>query len=128
MSQDLCDEAEFVRQEEVTKSVLRSQLWLKLELLIRAKQELQTSDRMSGSSVPSSQLAWNRGDVYMDEMSVYISQRMPAATPFQVQAEKLVEMEMVPGFRSGVFDVTGVDGYLRSTWPPETLDRVLVCV
>jgi len=107
---------------------MKSQLWLKLEQLIRAKQELQTSDRMSGSSVPISQLAWNRGDVYTDEISVYISQRMPAATVLEVQAEKLVEVELVPGFRGGVFDLTGVDGYLRSTWPPETQDRVFVCL
>ena len=75
-----------------------------------------------------SQMTWNRGDVYMDEVSVYISQKMPAATQLEVQAEKLVELELVPGFRGGVFALTGVDGYLRSTWPPETQDRVLVCL
>ena len=107
---------------------MKSQLWLKLEQLIRAKPELQISEMMSGSSVPTSQRAWNTGDVDTDDLSLYIRQKLPAATRLEVQAEKLVEMELVPGFRGGAFAATGVDGYPSMTCPPETQDRLSVCL
>ena len=107
---------------------MKTQLWQKLEQLIRAKPELQTLEMMPGSSVAKSQKAKDTGDLETDDLTLYIRQQMPGATPHEVHAERFVEMELVPGFRGGAFATTGVDSYPSMTWPPETQDRVSVCV
>ena len=107
---------------------MKTQLWQKLEQLIRAKPELQISEMMPGSSEAKSQRAKNTGDLETDDLTLYIRQKMPEATPLEVHAERLVEMELVPRFRGGAFAATGVDSYPSMTWPPETQDRVSVCL
>jgi len=126
--QDLNEEAESVRQQEVTKTVLNNQLWQKLEKLIKEKPELQTSEIMAGSGVEKSQKEKDTGIWETDDITQYIRSQMPGASSHEVQAERFVEVELVPGFRDGAFAAAGVDSYPSSTWPTETQDSVSVCV
>ena len=128
MLQDLCDEAESVRQQEVTKSLMKTQLWQKLEKLIKEKPELQTSEMMPGSGVAKSQKEKDTADWETDDLTLYIRLQKPEATSQEVQAERFVEVELVPGVRDGAFAAAGVDSYPSMTWPSETQDSVSVCV
>ena len=125
--QDLCDEAESVRQQEVTKSLMKTQLWQKLEKRIKEKPQLQTSEMMPGSGVAKSQKEKDTGDWETDDITQYIRSQTPGATSREVQAECFVEVELVPRFRDGAFAAAGVDSYPSNTWPPEAQGSVSVC-
>ena len=112
----------------MTKSLLKTQLWHKLEQLIRSKRELQTSEMMPESGKAKSQKEKDFGNLETHDLTLEIRLQMPGATPHEVHAERFVAMELVPGFRDGVFEAAGVDGYPSMTWPPETEDSVFVSV
>jgi len=117
-----------VRQQEASKKEMKNELWQKLEKLIQEDPELQTSEMIPGSDVSKSKKGKDTGDWETDDITKYARSQMPEATRQEVQAERFVEVELVPGFRDDTFAAIGVDSYSCMTWPPETKDSVYVCV
>ena len=107
---------------------MKTQLWQKLDKLIKENPELQTSEMMPGSGVAKSKKEEDTGDWETNDITEYIRSQMPNATRQRGQAERFVEAELVPGFCNDTFAAAGVDSYPRMTWPSETEDNVSLCV
>ena len=106
---------------------MKNDLWPKLETLIRQHPELQTSEIIPGSDVSKSKKQKDSGDWEADELRIDSRSKMPEATRREVEAEHVVEVELVPRFCND-FVADWVDSYPRTSWPQGTMDTVYVCV